>query len=200
MLQKGVGVVKKKMQGVRGAGKEQARFVPGRKTVDRFIPFVLAKKAIFFTIQEEQSRRDAIPGEGVLRRSGVQQASVTLYDVMDILNARLLVGRKLLGTKVETAFSADLLSDVLAYARPGSMLLTGLTNPQVVRTASVLDIAAIIIVRGKTPPAETLRLGEELEIPILATHYILFESSGRLYKQGIVGCIQKVGPDEIVAL
>lgn len=183
-----------------GDRKGTGPFAPGRKTVDRFILFVLAKKAIFFTIQEEQSRRDAIPGEGVLRRSGVQQASVTLYDVMDILNARLLVGRKLLGTKVETAFSADLLSDVLAYARPGSVLLTGLTNPQVVRTASVLDIAAIIIVRGKTPPAETLRLGEELEIPILATHYILFESSGRLYKHGIVGCIQKVGPDEIVAL
>jgi predicted transcriptional regulator len=119
---------------------------------------------------------------------------------MDILDAKLLVGRKLLNTNVDTAFSADLLSDVLAYARPGSMLLTGLTNPQVVRTASVLDIAAIVIVRGKIPPAETLRLAEELEIPIMATHYILFESSGRLYGHGIVGCIQKVGADEIVAL
>ncbi|HPC03735.1 MAG TPA: DRTGG domain-containing protein [Syntrophales bacterium] len=125
---------------------------------------------------------------------------MTLFDVMDILDAKLLVGRKLLNTKVDTAFSADLLSDVLAYARPGSVLLTGLTNPQVVRTASVLDIAAIVIVRGKIPPAETLRLAEELEIPIMATHYILFESSGRLYRHGIVGCIQKVGADEIVAL
>jgi len=125
---------------------------------------------------------------------------VTLFEVMDILNARLLVGRKLLNTEVKTAFSADLLSDVLAYARPGSVLLTGLTNPQVVRTASVLDIAAIILVRGKIPPAETLRLAEELGVPMLATHYILFESSGRLYSRGMVGCIQKVGNDEIMAL
>jgi len=132
------------------------------------------------------------------KRTG--QAYVTLFEVMDILNARLLVGRKLLNTEVKTAFSADLLSDVLAYARPGSVLLTGLTNPQVVRTASVLDIAAIILVRGKIPPAETLRLAEELGVPMLATHYILFESSGRLYSRGMVGCIQKVGNDEIMAL
>lgn len=125
---------------------------------------------------------------------------MTLFEVMDILNARLLVGRKLLNTEVKTAFSADLLSDVLAYARPGSVLLTGLTNPQVVRTASVLDIAAIILVRGKIPPAETLRLAEELGVPMMATHYILFESSGRLYSRGMVGCIKKVGNDEIMAL
>jgi len=135
-----------------------------------------------------------------LKTKGTGQAHVTLFEVMDILNARLLVGRKLLSTEVKTAFSADLLSDVLAYARPGSVLLTGLTNPQVVRTASVLDIAAIILVRGKIPPAETLRLAEELGVPMMATHYILFESSGRLYSRGMVGCIKKVGNDEIMAL
>lgn len=117
---------------------------------------------------------------------------MTLHDIMEILDATVLVGHDHLNTDVKTAFSADLMSDVLAFAKPRSLLLTGLTNPQVVRTASILDTAAIIIVRGKTPPEETIKLAEELDIPILMTRYILFETSGRLYANGIVGCIKKL--------
>jgi predicted transcriptional regulator len=84
------------------------------------------------------------------------------------------------------------MSDVLAFAKAGSLLLTGLTNTQVIRIANVLDIAAIILVRGKKPPAETLSLAKDLQIPILTTKYILFETAGRLYVQGIVGCLEKV--------
>lgn len=94
---------------------------------------------------------------------------------------------------VKTAFVADLMSDVLAFATAGSLLITGLTNPQVVRTADVLDIAAIIMGRGKLPSQETFQLAEELNIPILTTKYILFEIAGRLYAKGIRGCIEKVG-------
>jgi predicted transcriptional regulator len=117
---------------------------------------------------------------------------MTLHDIMEILDAEVLVGHDHLNTDVKTAFSADLMSDVLAFAKPRSLLLTGLTNPHVVRTASILDTAAIIIVRGKMPPEETLKLAEELDIPILITRYILFETSGRLYANGIVGCIKKL--------
>lgn len=117
---------------------------------------------------------------------------MTLRDVKEILNAEVLVGYDQLDKEVKTGFGADLMSDVLAYAKPGSLLLTGLTNPQVIRTADVLDIAAIILVRGKRPPPETIRLAEELQIPILATKYILFETAGRLYSKGIVGCLEKV--------
>jgi predicted transcriptional regulator len=84
------------------------------------------------------------------------------------------------------------MSDVLVFCKAGCLLLTGLNNPQVVRTADVLDIAAIVIVRGKRPLPETIQLAEELQIPILTTKYILFESVGRLYAKGIVGCIEKV--------
>jgi len=94
--------------------------------------------------------------------------------------------------EVHTAFGADLMSDVLAFADSGCLLLTGLTNPQVIRTADVLDIAAIILVRGKRPPPETLRAAADKNIPVLATKYILFESAGRLYEKGIVGSAQKV--------
>lgn len=118
---------------------------------------------------------------------------MTLREIKDILDAEVIVGEEELGKEVKTAFSADLMSDVLAFATSGSLLLTGVTNPQVVRTSEILDIAAIIMVRGKRPSQETTQLAQELRIPILSTKYILFETSGRLHARGIVGCIVKVG-------
>ena len=115
-----------------------------------------------------------------------------LRDVQKILDAEVLVGADKLDMEVYTAFGADLMSDVLAFAESGCLLLTGLTNPQVIRTADVLDIAAIILVRGKKPPPETLRAAADKNIPVLSTKYILFESAGRLYEKGIVGSVQKV--------
>ncbi len=115
-----------------------------------------------------------------------------LSDVKDILDAEVIVGEENLDMEVKTAFGADLMSDVLAFAKSGSLLLTGLTNTQVIRTANVLDIAAIILVRAKQPSSETIALARELKIPILTTKYILFETAGRLYAKGIVGCLPKV--------
>lgn len=115
-----------------------------------------------------------------------------LREVRNILDAEVLVGEEKLDMDVKTAFGADLMSDVLAYAASGCLLLTGLTNAQVIRTADVLDIAAIILVRGKKPAPETLRAAVEKGIPLLSTKYILFETAGRLYQNGIVGCVQKV--------
>lgn len=115
-----------------------------------------------------------------------------LREVQKILDAEVLVGEDKLDLEVKTAFGADLMSDVLAYAVSGCLLLTGLTNHQVIRTADVLDIAAIIIVRGKKPSPETLKAAAEKKIPVLSTKYILFESAGRLYENGIVGCVEKV--------
>jgi len=118
---------------------------------------------------------------------------VKLQEVKEILDAEIIVGKDLMNMEVRTAFGADLMSDVLAFAKPGSLLLTGLTNPQVIRTSDVLDIAAIILVRGKRPLSETIQLAEELRIPLLTTKFILFEAVGRLYAKGIRGCIEKVG-------
>jgi predicted transcriptional regulator len=118
--------------------------------------------------------------------------AVTLRDVQEILEADVIVGDDQMDMEVSTAFGADLMSDVLAFAKSGSLLITGLTNPQVIRTSDVLDIAAIIIVRGKKPPLETIRLAEELRIPILTTKYILFETAGKLYAKGIRGCVERV--------
>jgi predicted transcriptional regulator len=121
-----------------------------------------------------------------------RKRAMTLHEIRDLLDARVLAGENHLDVEVKTAFSADLMSDVLAFAKPGSIMITGLTNPQVVRIASIVDNSAILIVRGKIPPDETIALAEELEIPVLSTKYILFETSGRLYANGIVGCVQKI--------
>jgi predicted transcriptional regulator len=115
-----------------------------------------------------------------------------LSEVKNILDAEVIVGEEHLDLEVKTAFGADLMSDVLAFAKAGSLLLTGLTNSQVIRTANILDIAAIILVRGKKPSTETINLAKELKIPLLTTKYILFETAGRLYAKGIVGCLEKV--------
>lgn len=122
---------------------------------------------------------------------------MTLRDVKEILDAEVLVGEDQMEKEVRTGASADLMSDVLAFAQSGCLLLTGLTNPQVVRTSDILDIAAIVIVRGKHPFAETIDLARELGIPILVTQYILYEAVGRLYKQGIGGCVEKVESWEV---
>ena len=120
-----------------------------------------------------------------------------LSEVQEILSAEVIIGHDKLDMEVKTAFGADLMSDVLAFAKAGSLLLTGLTNTQVIRIANVLDIAAIVLVRGKKPPAETLSLAKDLKIPILTTKYILFETAGILYTKGIVGCLKKVQIDSL---
>jgi predicted transcriptional regulator len=121
-----------------------------------------------------------------------------LSEVKNILNADVIVGEEHMDLEVKTAFGADLMSDVLAFAKAGSLLLTGLTNSQVIRTANILDIAAIILVRGKKPSTETINLAKELKIPLLTTKYILFETAGRLYAKGIVGCLEKVENNSVL--
>lgn len=120
-----------------------------------------------------------------------------LYEVKEILDADVIVGTEKLDMEVKTAFGADLMSDVLAFAKPGSLLLTGLTNDQVIKTAATRNIAAIILVRGKQPSSEAINAAKELQIPILATKYILFETAGILYSKGVVGCIKKVGNESL---
>lgn len=118
-----------------------------------------------------------------------------LKEVKEILEANIAVGEEQLDMDVHTAFGADLMSDVMAFAKSGSLLLTGLTNSQVVKTAASRNIAAIILVRGKEPSKEAIDMAKELHIPILTTKYILFETAGILYSKGIVGCLKKVEGD-----
>ena len=113
---------------------------------------------------------------------------MTLEDVRRILDAELIAGSGLDRINVEIGCGADLMSDVLAFSRTGAVLLTGLTNPQAVRTAEMADFVAICFVRGKRPPEETVTLAASSDIPLLATRLPMFESCGRLYGKGLKGC------------
>ena len=87
--------------------------------------------------------------------------------------------------EVQGAFGADLMSDVLAATQPDAVLLTGLCNPQVVRTAQMADIRAIVFVRGKQPAPETIRIATEEDIPLISSQYGMFELCGRLHQAGL---------------
>jgi len=80
------------------------------------------------------------------------------------------------------------MSDVLAFTHAGTLLLTGLTNSQVVRTAEMAGIFAIVFVRGKLPPSDTVALAQEKGIPLLASKYTMYETCGRLYGSGLPSC------------
>lgn len=112
---------------------------------------------------------------------------MTLNDIIKILEAEVIVGGDHFDQEVKMVAGADLMSDVLAVAMPGALLLTGQTNPQVVRTAEMADLAAICFVRGKKPDKETIEVAESNNIPLLTTHVPMFESCGRLWKAGLRG-------------
>ena len=118
-------------------------------------------------------------------RSGV--SSMTLEDVKRILEAEVIVGSNLLNQEVKMACGSDLMSDVLAFIKPETLLLTGLTNSQSVRTAEIANIKAIIYVRGKMPDKEAINLAREYKIPLLSTKLYMFEACGKLYRSGLVG-------------
>jgi hypothetical protein len=88
---------------------------------------------------------------------------------------------------IQCAYASDLMSDILVKVKPGSLLLTGLTNNQVVRTGKVAAIGAIIFVRGKKPNADTVKLAEYYNIALLATGLSMFDACGMLYSRGIKG-------------
>ncbi len=107
-----------------------------------------------------------------------------LREIGDALGAEVLCDIHL-SRDILTVCGSDLMSDVLAFALPRSLLLTGLTNPQVVRTAEMAELDAVCFVRGKDPDPETLRLAKERGLPLLQTRLTMFESCGRLYARGL---------------
>jgi len=108
-----------------------------------------------------------------------------LDEVKDILNAKVLCGEDRMDTEIKAAFGCDLMSDVLAFVEDQALLLTGLINSQVVRTAVMMDMKAIVFVRGKTPSDEMLELAKDAGIAILSTELTLYISSGKLYSSGL---------------
>ena len=107
--------------------------------------------------------------------------------IADLLDAKVLCGEDHLENEVHSACGSDMMSDVLAFVKDQAVLLTGLVNPQVVRTAEMMDMRCIVFVRGKVPPAEVIEAAEEAGIVVLATDERMYPACGKLYATGLVG-------------
>jgi predicted transcriptional regulator len=116
--------------------------------------------------------------------------------IRDLLDAKVLAGEEMLDSEVISACGSDLMSDVLAYVKEQTVLLTGLTNPHVIRTAEMLDVTAIVFVRGKAPMKEIISMAEERGMIILTTQYTLYEACGILYQSGLSGETRGIRDDQ----
>jgi predicted transcriptional regulator len=115
---------------------------------------------------------------------------LTLEDISKAVNAKILCGeRKLSEIDAHRAYACDLMSDVLALGSPEALLITGLTNIQIVRTAQMLDIPGVLFVRGKTPMQDTISLADESDISLIVTNMSMFQACGILYEKGVKPCL-----------
>lgn len=114
---------------------------------------------------------------------------MNLRKIQQLVGAEVLWGEEILDRIApHYACGSDLMSDVLAFTKEKTLLLTGLTNSQVVRTAEMIDLSGIIFVRGKRPSQEVIAMGRERSFPLLLTKLPLYEACGVLYSAGLEGC------------
>ena len=111
---------------------------------------------------------------------------MTLDEIVKAVEGEVIVDAPFT-VNVETACASDLMSDVLLFTKPQMLLITGLTNPQSIRTADMAEAPAVVFVRSKYPPAETLKLAEEMGIAVVLCAYTMFEAAGLLYAAGLKG-------------
>lgn len=107
--------------------------------------------------------------------------------IQELLSADVLTCRELLDKDVHSACGSDMMSDVLAFVKHQAVLLTGLVNPQVVRTAEMMDMVCIVFVRDKKPSAEIITLAEENGIVLMTTALRMYDACGILYQNGLQG-------------
>ncbi len=112
---------------------------------------------------------------------------MTVQDIKEILECEVITKDAELSREVHTACGSDMMSDVLAFVKDQSVLLTGLINPQVVRTADMMDMVCIVFVRGKEPNEDVVELAEERGIVMMKTRYRMFTACGLLYDNGLRG-------------
>ena len=112
--------------------------------------------------------------------------------MQELLEARVVCCEENLDRQVYSACGCDLMSDVLAYVKDQAVLLTGLVNPQVVRTAEMMDMICIVFVRSKQPSEEIVEMAREHGIVIMCTEKRLYDACGILYSNGLVGSATKV--------
>lgn len=112
---------------------------------------------------------------------------MNVNDIKEILNASFISGEEYAFNEVHTACGSDMMSDVLAFVKDQSVLLTGLCNPQVIRTAEMMDMVCIVFVRGKKPDEQMVEMANSRGIALLITDYRMFSACGLLYSAGLSG-------------
>lgn len=112
---------------------------------------------------------------------------MTIKDIQLLLDAEVLSCEEKLSKNVSSAFGSDLMSDVLAFVQERTVLITGLINVHVFRTAQMIDVACIVFSRGKRPNEELLAIGRDMNIVMLSTEYTTYEVCGILYANGLPG-------------
>ncbi|KPL72224.1 hypothetical protein ADN00_15500 [Ornatilinea apprima] len=111
---------------------------------------------------------------------------MNVQELIELIEGRLLTtNQNHLDMEIKGGFGADLMSDVLTSIEPEAVLLTGLCNPQVVRTATLADVSAIVLVRGKMVPSETIELANQEGIPLISSEKGMFELCAILYNAGL---------------
>jgi predicted transcriptional regulator len=112
---------------------------------------------------------------------------MTIGKAAEILSANVVCAKEQLNIEIISACGSDMMSDVMAFFHGQGILLTGLINVQAVRTANLMDISAICLVRGKKATQEMVSLAQEFNIPILETIHPLYTACGMLYGAGLLG-------------
>ena len=110
-----------------------------------------------------------------------------ISEIKNILGAEVICGEDILDRDAKSAFGSDLMSDVLAFAKEQSVLLTGLVNPQAIRTALMLDMPCVVFVRGKQPNETIVALAKDRGIVLMTTPHRMFTACGLLYQNGLKG-------------
>lgn len=108
-----------------------------------------------------------------------------LHEIKEILDATVICGEDHLEREVRSACGSDFMSDVLAYVKDQAVLLTGLVNPQVIRTADMMDMTCIVFVRGKTPDESMIALAEARDIVLMTSRERMYNACGKLYLAGL---------------
>ena len=118
-----------------------------------------------------------------------------IKEIIEVLEGELISGAEHIEEEIDYGYSCDMMSDVLAYVKNNVLLLTGLTHPQVIRTAEMLDIKAIVIVRGKKASEELTAMADRKGIVLIRTLHSLFTASGILFEKGLLG--EEIAHDDV---
>ncbi|MEW6262801.1 MAG: DRTGG domain-containing protein [Thermodesulfobacteriota bacterium] len=116
--------------------------------------------------------------------SGTQ---IELRRIIELLDAEILSGAEVLDARIAKVVATDLMSSVLAFSEPSTLLLTGLANVQVVNTANVAGLAGIVFVKGLRPQDAVIEKARQLSLPTLLTPHSMYNACGRLYGSGLLG-------------